>query len=264
MRDSLSPVMHNAAFEHLNMDWAYLAFEVQPDLLGGAVNAVRALGLAGVNVTMPYKSAVIDFLDELDSSAADIQSVNTIVNTESYLKGYSTDGDGFRQALRDKNIKAAGRHVLIAGAGGAARAIAKTLVDDGAESISIMARKEASLRNIIDMAKPSGVSVSYVRWAETAAALLNRHDMIINATPLGKTTIEEFKFLVDGLKPGHIVADLSTVPPLTALLVAAQERGCTVISGLGMLVHQGSDSFELWTGQAAPVNAMKRAVGEGI
>jgi shikimate dehydrogenase len=254
--------MHNAAFAEQGLDWVYTAFRVGKKDLPEAVAAIRALDLAGLNVTMPHKEPVLDYLDEIDSLAKEIKSVNTIVNTNGKLKGYSTDGEGFRRALAEKDYMPKGKRVLIIGAGGAARAVARNLAGNGASAVDVACRSVASGRNLADIVKAAGADSTTFDISENAKESAGRADLIINATPLGKNSIDDIKFLVDGLTPGQFIADLSTVPPLSAFLVAAQERGCSVMGGLSMLVHQGSLSYELWTGREAPVTVMKRAVGE--
>lgn len=261
---SLSPQMHNAAFAAAGLDWAYAAFKVNKVDLSAAIAAVRALDMAGLNVTMPHKEPVIAYLDEIDKPALEIRSVNTIVNSKGKLKGFSTDGEGFRRALADQGYKAAGKRVFIIGAGGAARAVARALADNGASEVNVACRDADSGRKLADIALASGAKSRTFDLAKNFAEEAGRADLVINATPLGKKSIDDIKFLVDGLTPGQFIADLSTVPPLTAFLVAAQDRGCSVMGGLGMLVHQGSLSYELWTGKKAPLAVMKRAVGEEL
>ncbi len=259
---SLSPQMHNAAFAHDRLDWVYAAWRVSPNDLAEAIAAVKALGIAGLNVTMPHKGPVIRYMDSVDDEALAIESVNTIVNSKGKLKGYTTDGEGFRLALADAGYEPAGKKALIIGAGGAARAVAGKLAANKTSEVNVACRNPAGGLKLAKIVRNAGVESAVYDITEEAAAPLKRADMIINATPLGKYSIDDIKFLADGLNPGQFVADLSTVPPLSAFLVAAQERGCTVMGGLGMLVRQGSLSYKLWTGQDAPLDVMRRAVGE--
>jgi len=259
---SLSPQMHNAAFSHDGLDWVYAAWKVSQDDLADAIAAVRALGIAGLNVTMPHKGPVIKYLDSVDDEALAIGSVNTIVNTHGRLKGYTTDGEGFRLSLKDAGYDPTGKKAIIIGAGGAARAVARKLAERRAAVVDVACRNQESGRKLADIVKSGGAESTQYDINEEAAAPLKRADMIINATPLGKYSLDDIKFLADGLNPEQFVADLSTVPPLSAFLVAAQERGCTVMGGLGMLVRQGSLSYKLWTGLDAPLDVMRRAVGE--
>lgn len=259
---SLSPVMHNAAFKEQGLDWAYLAFDVEPDKVPDAVAAIRALALKGVNVTMPYKSIVAPYLNEIDGTARIAESVNTIVNNKGKLEGYSTDGEGFLRAAAEEGVSPEDAKVFIVGAGGAARAIAAAISKAGAARVDICCRDADAAKKIEDTIRQvKKIGYSAVKFDGRSVDRLAEADIVINATPLGKENYDELTFLVDGLQPRHFVADLSTVPPLSAFLVAAQKRGCKAMGGLGMLVHQGAISYQLWTGREAPIEAMKRAVG---
>lgn len=260
---SLSPVMHNAAFAALEMDWAYFAFQVPAGMAESALDAAKTIGMAGLNVTMPLKAEVIPYLDHVDPHAALIRSVNTIVNNEGSLEGYTTDGEGFIRSLKDEGISLKDSRVVIAGAGGAARSITASMADAGAADISVICRDKASGEDIARIARAVSpeITSTCILFDELPNKIIADAGLIVNATPLGKHDLEGLTLLVDGLMPETPVADLSTVPRLTAFLVAAQERGCAVISGTGMLVHQGSLSFKLWTRREAPLDVMKRAAG---
>ncbi len=259
---SLSPQMHNAAFSHDGLDWVYAAWRVSRDDLAEAIAAVRALGIAGLNVTMPHKGPVLQYLDSVDEEAAAIESVNTIVNSNGKLKGYTTDGEGFRLALKDAGYDPAGKTAMIIGAGGAARAVARKLAQSEVAAVDVACRNQDSGRKLAKIVKSAGADSTPYDIGKEASAPLKQADLIINATPLGKYSLEDIQFLADGLRPEQFVADLGTVPPLSAFLTAAQERGCKVMGGLGMLVRQGSLSYKLWTGKDAPLEVMRRAVGE--
>jgi shikimate dehydrogenase len=260
---SLSPRMHNAAFAYDGLDWNYEAWRVTSEELPQAIASVRTKGVAGLNVTMPHKGPVIQYLDNVDKEALVIESVNTIVNNDGKLTGYTTDGEGFRLALTDAGYDPAGKNILLIGAGGAARAVARTLARHQAKTIMVACRDADSGEKLARIVRDVGANSASFDIGREAAAELTRSDLIINATPLGKYNIDDIKFLTDGLRPEQFVADLSTVPPLSAFLVAAQERGCNVMGGLGMLVRQGSLAYKLWTGHDAPLEIMRRAVGEG-
>lgn len=260
---SLSPVMQNAAFESLGMDWAYFAFRIPAGMEAAAMEAVRTIDMAGLNVTMPLKPKVIPYLDFVDPLALLIQSVNTIVNNNGSLEGYSTDGEGFVRSLGDSGFTLKDKRVLMIGAGGAARSVTAAIAKAGAADISVICRDVAAgtgIANIIQTVSPLITSTRF-GFDEFTNENLAAADLIVNATPLGKHNLEGLTHLVDGLQSRTAIADLSTVPRLSALLVAAQERGCAVIGGRGMLVHQGSLSFKLWTGKDAPLEIMKKAVG---
>jgi shikimate dehydrogenase len=254
---TLSPAMHNAAFSHLGLDYCYLPFLVRPESLGKAVDSVRALNLAGVNVTVPHKEAVIKFLDEVDEEATFIGAVNTVVNREGRLAGYNTDGRGFMRSLEENGIEVTGRKVLVVGAGGASRAIGYYL-SEKAERLSI---------HDIDRNKLSGLTSDLSRIRRNVAAVeglegLEEFDIIVNATPLGLKKTDPSPFDTSALSSGQIVCDL--IYKTTPLLEAAGARGCRTMDGLGMLLWQGVLAFELWTSVFPPVDVMREALQKGI
>ncbi|MDA8242170.1 MAG: shikimate dehydrogenase [Nitrospiraceae bacterium] len=254
---TLSPAMHNAAFGHLGMDFCYLPFLVHPDSLGKAVDAVRALNLAGVNVTIPHKEAVIRFLDDVNEEASFIGAVNTVVNREGVLTGYNTDGRGFMRSLEENGIEVSGRKVLVVGAGGASRAIGYYL-SYKAEMLAIHDIDKDRLSRLVSDLSQIRKNVSTVSNLER----LERFDIIVNATPLGLKKGDPSPFDVSGLSSGQTVCDL--IYKKTALLDAASGRGCRTIDGLGMLLWQGVLAFELWTSAFPPVDIMRDALLKGI
>ncbi len=254
---TLSPAMHNAAFAHLGMDYCYLPFLVQPDSLGKAVDAVRALNMAGVNVTVPHKEAVIRFLDEVNEEASFIGAVNTIVNREGFLTGYNTDGRGFMRSLEEKGIEVSGRSVLIVGAGGASRAIGYYL-SEKAEDLAIHDIDGNKLSRLVSDLSRIRKNVKAVAKLES----LDGFDVIVNATPLGLKKGDPSPVDVSGLRSGRTVCDL--IYKKTPLLEAASEKGCRTIDGLGMLLWQGVLAFELWTSVFPPVDIMKKALLKGM
>ncbi len=254
---TLSPAMHNAAFDHLGMDYCYLPFLVHPDSLGKAVDAVRALNMAGVNVTVPHKEAVISFLDKVNEEASFIGAVNTIVNREGVLTGYNTDGRGFMRSLEEDGIEVSGRKVLIVGAGGASRAVGYYL-SEKAENLTIHDIDAEKLSRLVS-------DLSRIRKNVKAAASLKRldeFDIIVNATPLGLKKGDPSPVDVSGLPSGRTVCDL--IYKKTHLLEAASEKGCRTIDGLGMLLWQGVLAFELWTSVFPPVDIMRDALLKGM
>lgn len=250
---SLSPVMHNAAFEHLKLNYCYVAFSVKPELLKEAVKAIRALNLAGVNVTVPHKEKVIPFLDKVDKEASFIGAVNTIVSDNGRLIGYNTDGRGFMRSLSESHISVKNKNVLIIGAGGASRAISYYL------------SKEALGLFLFDIDKKKAGQLSRNLSKIRNNVFLRREidhlddmDIIINATPLGWKKGDPLSFDINLLKQRHIVCDL--IYKNTNLLANASKKGCKTLNGLGMLLWQGVFAFELWTGIKPPVDVMKRAL----
>lgn len=254
---SLSPAMHNAAFEALGLNFCYLAFSVPPASLEGAIQCVRVLGFRGVNVTVPHKERVLPLLDEVDDEAAFIGAVNTVVNDGGRLRGYNTDGRGFMKSLEDKGIRADGKEIFVVGAGGASRAICYYLaqVADKMHLCDIDRQKASDL--IRDL-KRFNDSIFFTE----EKVKLTTCDMVINATPLGLNMDDRLPFETDGLFPGQIVVDL--IYRDTPLLSRAREKGCLTVSGLGMLLWQGALAFELWTGKSAPVEIMRDALTKGM
>jgi shikimate dehydrogenase len=247
---SRSPAMHNAAFAALDLDWVYVAFPVARGEGKAAVRAVLPMGLAGLNVTMPHKAAAAEACDDLASAAADLGSVNTVVvRPDRSLIGHSTDGKGFLRALGDEGVRVSGRACIVLGAGGAGRAIAHALGGAGAD-VTVAARREDAARSAAALV-PGGTAIGL------DDVPVETFDVVVNATPLGMHG-EGPPFDLGGLRPGQFVYD-TVYPVETPLLVEARARGAGAAGGLGMLVHQGALSFELWTGCAPPVDVMRAA-----
>jgi len=260
---TLSPAMHNAAMTSLGLDCVYLAFLVKSASLSAAIQGMKALGMKGLNVTIPHKVAVLRFLDELDPLAQDIGAVNTIVNREGKLSGYNTDAGGFMDSLRAAGFEAQGKKAVLMGAGGAARAIAFALISDGAQ-VTILNRASGLEQAALLARSLSRVAKSPVKALELNEAnlksSLSRAGLLVNATSAGMSpSITETPVAAHLLKPGLTVFDVVYAPLETTLLREAKEAGCTVISGLEMLVRQGALAFELWTGKEAPLDVMRQA-----
>jgi shikimate dehydrogenase len=252
IRHSLSPILYNAAFRAVELDWAFVAFEVADGDGAGAVDAARVLGIDGLAVTMPHKAAVISALDRLSPSAAALGSVNVIVREGSELVGDSTDGAGFLDALReDEGFDPGGRACVVVGAGGAARAVVRSLAEAGARDIVVVNRTLERAEAAASLAGGVGRVGSEKDVAD--------YELVVNATPLGMTHLAGLPFDPDLLRPGQLLADLIYHPAVTPLLAAARERGVAAVHGRGMLIHQAARSFQLWTGQAAPLDAMSAA-----
>jgi len=256
VEQSLSPAIHNAAFEAAGLDWVYAAFPVRPGEAGRAVDAMRALGIRGLNVTMPHKRDVIAALDELSPEAARAGAVNTIVAEGERLVGETTDGPGFVRFLTaDAGVEPAGVRALVFGAGGAARAIVLALCDMGGR-VAVAARRRDQAEEIAAVAKDAK-PVAFDAMAVDAE--LGHAEIVVNATPVGHAG-ETLPFDPARLGPRHVVVDLIYHPESTPFVRTARERGARAFNGLGMLVHQAALSFELWTGLDAPIEAMRAAV----
>ena len=256
VQHSLSPVLHNAAFAEVGLDWAYVAFDVPEGGCAGAVEGARALGLRGLSVTMPHKRAAAAACDELTPTAAALGVANTIVRRGASLVGDATDGPGFVASLRAAGQDPAGRTCLVLGAGGAAAAVAHALAGAGAAEVAVAARRPGAAEQVMALAGAAGA-------VATAADAVSA-DLIVNATSVGmRGTAGEgaLPLGLDGgcLRPGQVVADLVYHPLRTPLLVAAEAAGAMPVDGLGMLVHQAALAFELWTGISAPLGVMAAA-----
>jgi shikimate dehydrogenase len=258
VRHSLSPVLHNAAYRALDLDWVYVAFEVPDGATAGALAAMRSLGLAGLSVTMPHKTAAAEACDELSSDAAALHSVNTVTPIAGGgLRGESTDGEGFLRSLRDAGVDLAGLDAVVLGAGGAARAVVLALARAGA-SVTVSARREAAA---VDAAQ-LGIRAATCPWPERSRAA-SAAALVVNATPIGMGD-DASPLPPEVFRAQHVVVDLVYHPIETALLSAARARGATVLDGLGMLVHQAALQVERWTGQVAPVAAMRAAAVDAL
>ncbi len=253
MKHSLSPVLHNAAFAALGLDWVYLALEVARGEAGDAIVGARALGIDGLSVTMPHKEAVARAVDRLSPTAERLGAVNTVVRTGGDLVGESTDGQGFLDALRaDQGFEPADRRCLVLGAGGAARAVILALVDAGAADVAVLGRSAERVGAAAALAgRPARAG---------SAAQAGDADLVVNATPVGMVGHPDGPPVdPDLLGPGQVVVDLVYHPAVTPLVAAARERGALAVGGLGMLVHQAAHAFRLWTGQHPPLEVMSAA-----
>ncbi len=258
---SLSPAIHNAAFGALGLDFAFLAFKVKtPDVEAG-LNGMRALGIHGLNVTMPHKSTVINFLDEVNETAKFLNAVNTIVNRNGKLFGSNTDGDGALSALVKNGVKPRGKKVVLLGAGGAARAIAYALAKEAGELVVLnrTVNQATELANRLKQTLKRRVTADFLLPSALQSNLQDA-DVLINATSVGmKPNTSQSPIAPEWLKPNLTVMDIVYNPIETKLAKDAKKAGCRVVSGLEMLIYQGSASFEIWTGQKSPVEVMRQA-----
>jgi shikimate dehydrogenase len=251
---SRSPAIHNAAFAALGLDWVYVAFPVAAGRGASAVEAVRALGIVGLNVTMPHKSDVAEACDELTDTAAVLGSVNTVVNRDGHVLGESTDGPGFLAALGGLGIDPAGRRVLVLGAGGAARAIVHALGGAGGR-VTVAARRGVAAEQVAALA-PGGRGVDF----DALGVAVTEADIVVNATPIGMAG-EPPPFDPSALRTDQFVYDTVYHPSPTPLVAAATRLGVPCAGGLGMLVEQAALAFTLWTGEAPPRTVMFEAAG---
>ncbi|HEX4865336.1 MAG TPA: shikimate dehydrogenase [Acidimicrobiales bacterium] len=264
VRHSISPAIHNAAYQALGVDWVYVAFPVPAGQGANAVDAMRVLGLAGLSVTMPHKAAVVHRVDRLERTAARLGVANTITRRDGdggwELVGDSTDGSGFLSALReDDGFDPAGKRCLVLGTGGAGRSVILSLADAGAASVEVVGRRPEQVASGVELAGPSGAAVdldgSSLEKAVEAA------DLVVNATPVGMTAGDGLPFglVGDWFRADQVVVDLIYLPATTPLISAARERGALASNGLGMLIHQAARQIGIWTGRVAPLDVMSAA-----
>ncbi len=246
---SLSPIMHNRAFEEKGINAIYLYFPCR--FVEGVVSGMKALSIKGLSVTIPHKESICKYLDEIDPIARKIGAVNTLVNRDGRIIGYNTDAYGAIRAIKERT-EVQGKDVLIIGAGGAARAIAFALKEEGANLFIANRSRERGERLSKD------VKAEFFLLSQIPE---RRFDIIIQTTPVGMyPNVDEIPVSDKILKEGTVVMDIVYNPMETKFLKIAKERGCNVISGVDMFVYQGAKQFELWTGRDAPVELMRDTV----
>ena len=257
---SFSPPMHNAAFKALNLDYAYVAFDVDPNNLKSAVEGARALNIKGFNVTIPHKIDVIEYLDEVDEVAGLIGAVNTIDFKD--MKGYNTDGIGAIKAI-DEVTGVKNKNVVVAGAGGASRAISFYIAKYGADSLTILNRNAEKAQNLANDVLKSDLIDNV---SSDSITNINNHltdaDILIDTTPLGMDphVDDEPIAKAENMHENLIVFDAVYNPNETVLLKEAIKAGAKPVYGIKMLLYQGAESFEIWTGKKAPVDVMEEAL----
>lgn len=269
IRHSMSPAMHNAAFEKLGLNNVYLAFEVGNDDLEKAVNSIRVLDMIGVNVSMPNKHKIIPYLDELDISAELNQAVNTVVNTEGHLKGYTTDGVGFVTDLQKKGHLIKNQSIVIAGAGGAGTPIAIQCAMAGAKEIKIFNEQGPHFKNIarnvaiINERTNSNATGEDVNNQAAFKEALANCNIYCDATSVGMSPLQDQSLINDAsyFHSDMVVYDVVYSPRETKLMTVAKNAGVKeVYNGLGMMVEQGAAAFKLWTGEEMPVEFIKETL----
>jgi shikimate dehydrogenase len=253
VRHSLSPAIHNAAFEATGLNGVYVAFETTD--LPGSLAGVRALSFGGLSITLPFKSAVIPFLDQLDPLAERIGAVNTIIKAEGKLVGYNTDGHGAVRAL-EAVMDLSGKRCLLVGAGGAARAIGYVLSTRGVE-IVIANRSTEKGKSIAEFLGGRFIPLAEADHIET--------DLLVQTTSIGMfPNTDQIPVSSEALREGMVVMDVVYNPLKTKLLRLAEERGCITVNGLEMFIYQGAEQFRLWTGLEPPVEIMREAARKNL
>ncbi|MDD5747613.1 MAG: shikimate dehydrogenase [Actinomycetota bacterium] len=263
LEHTLSPVIHNAAFDYMGLNWCYVPLPVEHDEIEKALEGIKVFRFAGVNVTMPFKTAVLPFLDEVAMFAESVGAVNTILFDKDKLIGYNTDGRGFYTALsRDLGYDVRGKKVLILGAGGAARSVTISLAVAGCSRMVIVNRSSERARSLKEIIRRSSsdVEVQCLTPEEDYDVLLADSDLIINATPVFSFGKSGLRIPVAMLNKSQVVCDLNYSSYYSPLLEEAEARGATVMDGKGMLLYQAATAFEIWTGLEAPVEVMRVAL----
>ena len=266
---SLSPLMHNSAFHFLGLNYNYIPLAVRPEFLPKAVASLKTFGFVGANVTIPYKTEIMQYLDKLDESAAETGAVNTIHCINGECIGYNTDSEGFIQSLLTAAVPVAGKCAAILGAGGAAKAIVAGLRKHGITRVLIGARDLGKAESLASIATKSSNLVEYYAYDWQAAkfgSAITGCDIIINATPLGMwPKYGECPPLAwNKVKEGTVLCDVVYNPVCTEFLKTGAANGCKTVDGLGMLLEQGRLAFKIWTSQKMPKNGIKNLLSAAI
>ncbi|AJY77847.1 shikimate dehydrogenase [Paenibacillus beijingensis] len=266
VRHSKSPLMMNRAFRETGVNGVYAAFHVGAERLGDFFAGVRAMGIRGVNVTIPHKLDVMRHLDNIDEGARAIGAVNTVVNENGVLTGYNTDGIGYVRSLKEEaEPDLAGKHIVIVGAGGAARGIVYALTGERPETVTILNRTPERAEELAAAFSTRADIKACAAGGESAKKACNRADIVINTTSIGMyPNVSGVPVDPGWLSEGAIASDLIYNPLQTAFLQEAERRGCRTHGGLGMFIYQGAYAFEYWTGVAAPAASMRSAVLEAL
>jgi shikimate dehydrogenase len=260
----MSPTMHNPAIKELGLDYVYVAFDVHPDTLEKAINAVRTFDIKGLNVTIPHKEKIIPYLDEIDPIAKKMGAINTIKNENGYLKAKNTDAAGAKKSLLDAGCEIKGKKILFLGSGGVARSIAYILSEDAEKIIltDVIAEKAINVANEIKKNMDSAIE-GKLASKKIIAQEIKQTDILINATPIGMHPNEDFAPISKELLHDELfVFDVIYNPMETKLMKMASQIGCNTLGGLDMLINQGVIAFEWWTGKTPNSKLMKNKIIE--
>jgi shikimate dehydrogenase len=256
---SLSPSMHNAAFNSLGLNCTYIAFRVPKGQLEESINALRAVGISGFNVTIPHKVDILKYVDHLDSSAVKATAVNTVHNVNGILKGYNTDIFGFIEPLRKRNINFNGMDILLLGAGGSACAVIAALSEEkGINKIIISNRTQEKASKLAKKGKELGLECQVIEMENIEDIAVKSH-LIVNTTPIGMND-EQSLIDYEHISKNTIVYDLVYKPVTTNLLENAKNAEAEVVYGYEMLLEQGARAFEIWTNMQAPRQTMRKSL----
>ena len=262
---SISPMMHNESFKELNLDYVYLAFDVDVEHMEAAVNGLRALNVRGFNVTMPGKNIMPSLCDKLTPAAEISGAVNTVVNDNGILIGHTTDGTGYMRAVQDAGHDIIGKKMTLLGAGGAATAIFVQAALDGVSEISIFNNRSKNFeraKNMIDkLTERTSCKIRLYDYQDQSVLKREISDsaILINGTSVGMAPDTEHSIITDStmFHKDLIVSDIIYNPRETLLMKLAKEAGCQTFNGLYMLLYQGAEAFKLWTGQDMPIDKIK-------
>lgn len=262
---SISPMMHNESFRQLNLDYVYLAFDVGIDSMESAVNGLRALNVRGFNVTMPGKNIMTTLCDKLTPAAEISGAVNTVVNDNGILTGYTTDGTGYMRAVQDAGHNIIGKKITLLGAGGAATAILVQAALDGVSEIALFSNRSKNFvraENIINkLNERTSCKVKLYDFEDESVLRreIGESAILINGTSVGMAPNIDHSIITDTtmFHKDLIVSDVIYNPRETKLLKLAKEAGCQTFNGLYMLLYQGAEAFKIWTGQDMPVDIIK-------
>ena len=261
---SRSPQMHNAAFAKAGLDYVYVPFHVRPDDLADAIAGFKAINVVGINVTLPHKQTVIRFLTSISREAKLIGAVNTLSFNDGEIHGDNTDAPGVLRALAEnKNMSVpVDENVVVLGAGGAARAVVVALALAGVASITIANRTtEKAISLAKEMGQKTGVLMDGMGLTDTRLRnAVHQSALLVNTATTSMDANHPLLISADWLQPNTIVYDIVYTPPVTPLMQAAAERGCHILGGIGMLVHQGAIAFEKWTGVTPCTETMRHAL----
>ena len=259
---SVSPKMHNAVLKELCLDYVYIAFKVKKENLKEAVQGFKSLGIQGINVTIPHKVDIMQYLDEIDPTAMKIGAINTIKNENGYLKARNTDGEGALKSLLDNGYNPKGKKITIIGAGGASRAISFFIAQHASELTIFDINSELSHKLATNLSQFYSIPIkSYPLTDEKLKYEIETSDLLINTSPIGMyPKIEESPVSKEMLHQKLTVFDIVYNPIQTRLLKDAKELGCKCIPGIDMFVNQGAIAFEWWTGKKPNIDLMKQEV----
>lgn len=263
--NSPSPALHNAAYESLGINWAYLPLRVRPGHLERALEGLRDADFAGVNVTIPHKLEAARLVDELRGDARALSTVNTISFTEAGMYGYNTDAAGLEQSLREAGIDSV-TSVFMIGAGGAARAAALALSRLGAGTLHIFNRSLERAGEFERLVKQEGIfdEIYIQEYSEIGARTLADCSCVVNSTPLARSERGELPLDYELFASGQVVVDLGYLEHRSAFLKEAERQGALVLNGRSMLLYQAAEAFRVITGLEPPVERMRQALEEKL